>query len=409
MKQEILDSIAQREATVGIVGLGYVGLPLLLEFAKAGFPVIGFDVDTKKTDALTAGDSYIRHIKADVIAEVFAGDRATATTDFTRMSDCAALLICVPTPLTEHRDPDLSYVENTATAMAPHLRKGQLVALESTIITHGMPYPDNETNARDVEQAVRDAGATPATIAVLDGRVKVGLSGRELARLAEMGADAGKCSLRDLPLVSVARQSAGTTVAATMFIAEKAGIQVFATGGIGGVHRGAASSMDVSADLEALARYDVAVVCAGPKAVLDLGLTMEYLETKGVPVIGYKTEQLPAFWSRDSGFDVDATAASPAVIADVLMAKRAMGLPGGIVVANPIPEKHAIPADVMNRHIGQALQQCQEASVSGKEITPYLLSAIEQLSAGQSLESNRALVINNARLAAQVAVELATK
>ncbi len=283
-----------------------------------------------------------------------------------------------------------------------------VVALESTIITHGMPYPDNLETAQRVEQAVRDAGATPATIAVMDGKVQVGLHGHELERLAREAGTASKCSLRDLPLVLVARQDGGTTVAATLHIAARAGIGVFATGGIGGVHRGGAVNLDISADLPALAASPLAVVCAGPKAILDLGLTLEYLETHGVPVLGYGTDELPAFWSRESGFGVDAEADSPAAVARVLEAQRALGLPGGVLVCQPVAVEHALPREAVEAHIDQALAAAEREGVGGKALTPFLLQHVLEASGGESLAANRALVEANARLGARIAAALAT-
>lgn len=282
-----------------------------------------------------------------------------------------------------------------------------VVALESTIITHGMPHPDNLETARRAEQVVRDAGATPATIAVIDGRIKVGVQGHELERLATEAGTARKCSLHDLALVAVARQCGGTTVAATLHIAHAAGIRVFATGGIGGVHRGAERSMDVSADLPALARTPLAVVCAGPKAILDLGLTLEWLETHGVPVLGYGTDTLPAFWSRDSGFGVDAEADSPRAVARVLEAQRALGLSAAVLVCNPVPEALALPAEAVEAHIAAALAAAEREGVTGKDVTPFLLAEVTRATGGESLATNRALMEANARLAAEIACELA--
>jgi len=278
-----------------------------------------------------------------------------------------------------------------------------VVALESTLITHGMPHPVNLETAREAEQTVRDAGATPATIAVLDGRLKIGLHGHELERLAKESDAARKCSLRDLPLVVAAGKSGGTTVAATLHIAHQVGIRVFATGGIGGVHRGAAETLDVSADLQALARLPLAVVCAGPKAILDLGLTLEYLETQGVPVLGYDTEELPAFWSRESGFGVDASADSPAAVARVLEAQHGLGLAAGVLVCQPVPAAHALPRAAVERHIERALAAAKREGISGKALTPFLLDQVTDASGGDSLAANRALITANARLGAEIA------
>ena len=278
-----------------------------------------------------------------------------------------------------------------------------VLALESTIITHGMPWPRNLETAQAAEQAVRDTGATPATIALLDGRIKVGLSGRELERLAKSAGDAGKCSRRDLPFL------VGTTVAATMIIARQAGIRVFATGGIGGVHRGGATSLDVSADLQELARTPVAVVCAGPKAILDIGLTREYLETHGVPVVGYRTDDLPAFWSRKSGYPVDYRLDSPEAIAAALDVQRDLGLSSGTVIANPVPADWALERSELESVIEVAAREALEAGVSGKDLTPFLLQRIEQLTGGGSLETNVRLMIENARLGGKIAVALAAR
>jgi len=281
---------------------------------------------------------------------------------------------------------------------------GPVLAFESTIITHGMPYPQNLETALAAEKACRDEGAIPATIAILDGRIKVGLSQTELEILAADESDLIKVSRRDLPFVVASESSGGTTVAATMIIAAMAGIRVFATGGIGGVHRGAENSMDVSADLEELARTDVTVVCAGPKSILDIGLTLEYLETRGVAVVGYKTDQLPAFYTTDSGFKVDYRLDSASQIADVLETRRCMGLSGGMVVANPIPAEYAMDPIQINGFIDQATSEAQDLGISGKQVTPYLLQRIFELSNGASLTANVELLLNNARLGAQIAI-----
>jgi len=253
---------------------------------------------------------------------------------------------------------------------------------------------------------VRDEGAEPATVAVIDGRLKVGLSQVELEALARTGADATKCSRRDLPFVVKGRLSGGTTVAATMIIARLVGIQVFATGGIGGVHRGGESSLDVSADLQELAKTSVAVVCAGPKAILDIGRTLEYLETHGVPVVGYQTDRLPAFYSRDSGYGVDYRLETPAQIAGLLRTKWQLGLEGGVVIANPVPSAFALDRQDLDSKIDAALANAVKEGISGKDLTPYLLQALDQSTDGKCLETNIELVLANARLAAQVAIEL---
>ena len=292
-----------------------------------------------------------------------------------------------------------------------------VVALESTIISHGMPYPQNVATALQVEDEVRAQGAVPATVAVVDGRLKAGLSRAEIEALGRAGAsdpDSGragpgvpKLSRRDLPLAVAAGQTGATTVAATMIIAALAGIRVFATGGIGGVHRGAGESFDISADLLELARTPVAVVCAGVKSILDIRLTLEVLETHGVPVVGYGTDRLPAFFARDSGFGVDARLDTPAQIARALQAQWAMGLRGGMVIANPVPEAHALPRAVIDTAIEAALRDAATQGITGKAVTPFLLARVNELTGGNSLAANIALILNNARLAAAVTVELA--
>lgn len=279
-----------------------------------------------------------------------------------------------------------------------------VLALESTIITHGMPHPVNLETALLVEKTCRDEGVTPATIAILDGRIKVGLSPVELAVLASKDRVAIKCSRRDLPFIVAGGLNGGTTVAATLIIAEMAGIAVFATGGIGGVHRGADQSMDISADLEELGRSNVTVVCAGPKSILDIGLTLEYLETKGVAVVGYRTGELPAFFTTSSGYNVDYRLDSADQIADVLATKKSLGLSGGMLIANPIPEPFAMDRDTVNRYIEKAETEATELGISGKEITPFLLQRIFELSDGASLKANVQLVLNNTRLGAQIAL-----
>jgi pseudouridine-5'-phosphate glycosidase len=282
-----------------------------------------------------------------------------------------------------------------------------IVALESTIIAHGMPYPQNVATALQVEGEVRAHGAVPATVAVVDGRLKAGLSRAEIEAIGRAGPKVPKLSRRDLPLAVAAGQTGATTVAATMIIAALAGIRVFATGGIGGVHRGAAQSFDISADLQELARTPVAVVCAGVKSILDIRLTLEYLETHGVPVVGYGTDRLPAFYARDSGFSVDCRLDTPAQIARALQAQWGMGLLGGMVIANPIPEAFALPGPAMEQAIERALEEAGERGITGKAITPFLLERVNQLTGGDSLAANIQLVLNNARLAAAIAVELA--
>jgi len=281
--------------------------------------------------------------------------------------------------------------------------KQPIVALESTIISHGMPYPKNMETALHVEAVVRDEGAIPATIALMDGKIKVGLTEAEIKLLAQKGREVIKTSRRDMPYVLSHKLTGATTVAATMIAAEKAGIKVFATGGIGGVHRGASETFDISADLQELAKTNVAVICAGIKSILDLGLTLEYLETMGVPILGYQTDELPAFYTRKSGFKVDYKMESPQEIADLLQVKWDTGLTGGVVIANPVPEAYALDEQIMKKAIEQALDEQQKAGIKGKESTPFLLEKVKELTSGQSLVSNIELVLNNARLAAQIA------
>ncbi|MFZ2219219.1 MAG: pseudouridine-5'-phosphate glycosidase [Rhodoferax sp.] len=287
------------------------------------------------------------------------------------------------------------------------LRDNQpVVALESTIISHGMPYPQNVATALQVEAEVRAHGAVPATIAIIDGRLKAGLSEEDIELLGKRGRDAVKVSRRDIPFVIAAGQMGATTVASTMIISAMAGIKIFATGGIGGVHRNAQQSFDISADLQELAQTPVAVVCAGAKSILDLRLTLEYLETHGVPVVGYQTDTLPAFFTRDSEFSVDYRLNSPLEIARVLHAKWSMGLKGGMVIANPIPDSFAMPRALIDGAIEQALQEASAQGIGGKESTPFLLARVCELTGGDSLAANIQLVLNNARLAAAVGLEL---
>ena len=273
-----------------------------------------------------------------------------------------------------------------------------VVALESTIISHGMPYPQNVETALKVEQIIRDSGAVPATIAILGGRLKAGLG--------KKGQDVTKASRRDLAVLVSRKADGATTVTTTMMIAHMAGIQVFATGGIGGVHRGAETTMDISADLEELASPPVMVVCAGAKSILDLGLTLEYLETHGVPVLGYGTKELPAFYTRKSGFEVDYRVDTPAELAAAFRASLDLGLRGGMLVTNPIPEEFAMDHEVINRAIDEAVAQANAQGIHGKATTPFLLAKVKELTGGDSLDSNIQLVFNNARLAAQTAAEL---
>ncbi len=281
-----------------------------------------------------------------------------------------------------------------------------VVALESTIISHGMPYPQNVETALNVERIVRENGAVPATIAIIGGRLKAGLSEEEITYLGKKGYDVTKASRRDLPVLVARGADGATTVATTMIVAAMAGIRVFATGGIGGVHRGAEITMDISADLEELAQTGVLVVCAGAKSILDLGLTLEYLETKGVPVIGYQTSELPAFYTRKSGFGVDYRLDTPGEIAAAFRAKMDMGLAGGMLVTNPIPEEYSMDPDVINRAIDEAVEEAKAQGIHGKQTTPFLLAKIKDITGGDSLASNIRLVYNNAELAAKIAAQL---
>ena len=288
--------------------------------------------------------------------------------------------------------------------VAKALSEGKpVVALESTIISHGMPYPQNVETALKVEETIRENGATPATIAIIGGRLKAGLTPSEIEYLGKKGRDVAKASRRDLPVLVARGEDGATTVTTTMIIAAMAGIKVFATGGIGGVHRGAETTMDISADLEELAITPVMVICAGAKSILDLGLTLEYLETKGVPVIGYGTEELPAFYTRKSGFKVDYRIDTPEELAAAFKAKLEMGLRGGMLVTNPIPEEYSMDPVRINAAIDQAIQECNIKGIKGKDTTPFLLARIKDITGGDSLASNIQLVLNNARLAARTA------
>ena len=280
-----------------------------------------------------------------------------------------------------------------------------VVALESTIISHGMPYPQNVETALNVEKVIRDNGAVPATIAILGGRLKAGLTPEEIEYLGKTGQAVTKASRRDLPVIVAKGMDGATTVTTTMMIAHMAGIQIFATGGIGGVHRGAETTMDISADLEELANTPVMVVCAGAKSILDLGLTLEYLETHGVPVLGYQTKELPAFYTRRSGFSVDYRIDSPEELAKVFKVQRDLGLKGGVLVTNPIPEEYAMDFDVINKAIDEAIVDSVKDGIKGKATTPYLLAKVKDLTGGDSLASNIQLVYNNAKLAARTACE----
>ncbi|MGG3162833.1 pseudouridine-5'-phosphate glycosidase [Geobacillus stearothermophilus] len=296
----------------------------------------------------------------------------------------------------------LVFSEEVAQAKA---EKKPIVALESTIISHGMPYPENVQTAKAVEQIIRDRGAVPATIAILNGNIKIGLTEDELEQLGT-SRDVEKVSRRDLPYVVAMKKHGATTVAGTMICAQMAGIRVFATGGIGGVHRGAEQTMDISADLQELSRTNVAVVCAGAKSILDLGLTLEYLETHGVPVIGYQTDVLPAFYSRTSPFRVDYRLDSAEEIAQFIETKWKLGLNGGVVIANPVPKEEELEESYITAIIEQALKEAEKQHITGKAVTPFLLDRVKTLTEGKSLKANIALVKNNAALAADLAREL---
>ena len=280
-----------------------------------------------------------------------------------------------------------------------------VVALESTIISHGMPYPQNVETALNVERIIRENGAVPATIAIIGGRLKAGLTAEEIEYFGKKGQKIAKASRRDLAVLCARGQDGATTVTTTMIIAHMAGIKIFATGGIGGVHRGAETTMDISADLEELGQTPVMVVCAGAKSILDLGLTLEYLETKGVPVIGFGTDELPAFYTRQSGFSVDYRIDTVEELAKAFKTQNRLGFKGGMLVTNPIPEEYAMPLDTINAAIDQALAECNEKGIHGKETTPFLLARVAELTGGDSLASNIRLVYNNAKVAAQTAVE----
>jgi pseudouridine-5'-phosphate glycosidase len=289
--------------------------------------------------------------------------------------------------------------------VADALSKGKaVVALESTIISHGMPYPQNVQTALLVERTVRENGAVPATIAIIGGRLKAGLTPEEIEYLGKAGTSVTKTSRRDIPILVERKADGATTVAATMIIAAMAGIDVFATGGVGGVHRGAEKTMDISADLEELAHTPVMVVCAGAKSILDLGLTLEYLETHGVVVLGYGTDTLPAFYTCSSAYKVDYRVDTPSELAAIFRAKKVLGLSGGVLVTNPVPEEYSMPEDVINAAIDKALADAEAAGIKGKATTPYLLKRVVELTGGDSLEANIKLVLNNAALAARTAV-----
>lgn len=280
-----------------------------------------------------------------------------------------------------------------------------VVALESTIISHGMPYPKNIEMAKNVSKIIRDNGAIPATIAIIDGVLKVGLTEEEIELLGT-SKNVVKASRRDLPFIISKKLTGATTVATTMILADLAGVRVFATGGIGGVHRGAETTFDISADLQELANTNVAVICAGAKSILDIGLTLEYLETNGVPVIGFGTDEMPAFYTRKSGFGVDYRVDSSMEVAQALKAKWDLNLKGGMVIGNPIPEEFEMDYDTINNAIESALKEADEKNIGGKNVTPFLLDKVKTITAGKSLESNIELVYNNAKVAAQIAKDL---
>lgn len=282
-----------------------------------------------------------------------------------------------------------------------------VVALESTIIAHGLPYPENKATAQQLEKIIREAGAVPATIAIIDGKIKIGLDAQEMELIASEKTQVIKVSRRDLPLVIARKQHGATTVAATMLAASWAGIQVFVTGGIGGVHRDGENTLDISADLTELAKTNVAVVCAGAKSILDLGLTLEYLETQGVPVVGFQTSVFPAFYTAKSNYRIERVE-NVEVLAQTLKTKWDLGLEGGMVIANPIPPNYAIDHEHLEKVTIDALQAAAQQNIKGKAVTPFLLSRIKDLTQGESLEANQQLVYHNARLGAELAVELAS-
>jgi len=281
-----------------------------------------------------------------------------------------------------------------------------VVALESTIISHGMPYPKNVETALKVEGIIRENGAIPATIAIIGGKPTVGISKEEIDYLGSKGLSITKASRRDIPILVSRKEDGATTVAATMIIASLAGVKIFATGGIGGVHRGAETTMDISADLEELSNTNVAVICAGTKSILDIGLTLEYLETKGVPIIGYRTDELPAFYTRESGFKVNYKMDSPIEIAKALKVKEVLNMKGSMVITNPIPIEFAMDYSYINDSIEKAILEAESLGIKGKETTPYLLDKVQEITEGKSLEANIQLVYNNVKLGAEIAVEL---
>ena len=298
------------------------------------------------------------------------------------------------------------YLNISAEVKAALQNNRPVVALESTIISHGMPYPQNVQTALMVEQIVRDAGCVPATIAIIEGKLTVGCSKDQIDLLGRLGQQVTKVSRRDIPFIVAKELNGATTVASTMYIASLAGVQVFATGGIGGVHRNAEKTMDISADLDELQQTSVMVVCAGAKSILDIGLTLECLETRGVPVVGFQTEDMPAFYTQKSGFKVDYRLDTAREIAEAFFVQRKIGLQGGMLVANPIPDSYAMDSKYISDNIQRAVEEAERLGISGKETTPYLLDKIQRLTGGKSLQANIQLVYNNARLASQIAREL---
>lgn len=297
------------------------------------------------------------------------------------------------------------YLEISAEVKEALKNNKPIVALESTIISHGMPYPKNVETALEVEKIIREKGVIPATIAIIGGKFKIGCSKEEIEYLGKKGLEVAKVSRRDLPLIFARKEDGATTVATTMIGAELAGIKIFATGGIGGVHRGAEKTMDISADLEELASTQVLVVCAGAKSILDLPLTLEYLETKGVPVIGYNTDVLPAFYTARSDYKLRASSNSAKEVAEILRAKVDSNIGGGMVLANPIPEEYSMDSNYINQIIASAIIEADKLNIKGKDVTPFLLDKIQKLTLGKSLEVNIQLVYNNARVASEIAKE----
>ncbi|MGN1386850.1 MAG: pseudouridine-5'-phosphate glycosidase [Bacillus sp. (in: firmicutes)] len=298
-----------------------------------------------------------------------------------------------------------NYIEYSQEVLEAKKANKPIVALESTIISHGMPYPQNVQTAKEVEEIIRKNGAVPATTAIINGKIKIGLSDEELEFLAT-SKEIAKASRRDFAYLVSQKKHGATTVAATMICAQLAGIEVFVTGGIGGVHREAENTMDISADLQELAQTNVAVVCAGAKSILDIGLTLEYLETHGVPVVGFKTDKVPAFYTRTSPFNVDFNINSAEEVASMIRTKWDLNLKGGVLITNPIPEKDAMEEAFINKIIDQALEEAKENNITGKNVTPFVLGKVKELTEGTSLTANIALVKHNAEVGAQIAVNL---